>query len=113
MTIEEYFVAYLNDQLSAPVSGNVPPNPPAQYVTVELVGRGAENQVDSATISVESYANSRAEAGQLNHAVISAMEAAIERPEISSCRLDTAYNFTDTASKKDRYRAIFEVVFFL
>lgn len=77
------------------------------------VGRGAENQVDSATISVESYANSRAEAGQLNHAVISAMEAAIERPEISSCRLDTAYNFTDTTTKKDRYRAIFEVVFFL
>lgn len=114
MTPEEFFVGYLNEHMDGVEAfGNEPDPAPPFFLTVEQVGGGGENQIDRADIAVQSWAPSRAEAGQLNARVIEAMRASIEDPRISRCHLDTTYHFTDTTKKRPRYQAVFEVVHFL
>ena len=48
----------------------------------------------------------------LNEAVKAAVEAAIELPEISSVQLNSDYNYTDTATKRYRYQAVFDFVYY-
>lgn len=114
MTPEEFFVWYLNENLSGVTAyGNEPEPAPDYFLTVEQVGGGGENQIDRADIAVQSWAPTRAEAGALNARVIEAMRGAVSDTRISRCHLDTTYNFTDTTRKRPRYQAVFEVVHFL
>ena len=110
--IEATIIDYLSSALSVPVSGDVPENPPASFVTVEQVGGTKDNKIESASIAVQSWAESRAAAAALNELVKAAMDNAVTLPNISRCHLDTNYNFTDETRKKPRYQAVFEVVFF-
>ena len=55
-------------------------------------------------------ADSMYAAAKLNEEVKAIMKGIIELPEVSSCRLDSDYNFTDTATKKYRYQAVFDLV---
>lgn len=113
MTIEEYTVQYLAGVLEIPVSGDVPSPMPETFVTVEQTGSGEENRIRAATLAVQSWAGSRAEAAQLNQLVEEAMAAMAAQPDISRAALNTSYNFTDTTRKKPRYQAVFEVVHYL
>lgn len=81
-----------------------------QYYIVEKVGGGETNHIKRASIAVQSLADSMYEAAQLNEEVKAIMENIVELPEVSSCRLDSDYNFTDTTSKKYRYQAVFDLV---
>lgn len=81
-----------------------------EYVVIEKVGGGETNHIKRASIAVQSYADSMFKAAELNEEVKAIMEGIIELPEVSSCRLDSDYNFTDTASKKYRYQAVFDLV---
>ena len=40
------------------------------------------------------------------------MDGITEKPEIAACRLNSDYNFTDTAKKKYRYQAVFDLVYY-
>ena len=51
-------------------------------------------------------------AAVLNDKVKKAMDKMIELPEISSCKLNSDYNFTDTETKRYRYQAVYNIVFF-
>lgn len=113
MTIEEYTVQYLADVLDVPVSGDVPSPMPEAFVTVEQTGSGEGNRIRTATLAVQSWAGSRAEAAQLNQLVEQAMETMAAQPEISRAALNTSYNFTDTTRKRPRYQAVFEIVHYL
>ena len=110
--IEATIIDYLSACLSVPVSGDIPENPPSSFVTVEQVGGTKDNKIESASIAVQSWADSRADAAALNELVKVAMDDAVTLPNISRCHLDTNYNFTDETRKKPRYQAVFEVVFF-
>lgn len=112
MTIEAFVVQYLSERLDAPVSGDIPGNRPARFVTVEQTGSRFSNYVTTATVAVQSWAESRAEAMALNERVKAAMAEAVSMAEISRCVLETDYNFPDLTSKTARYQAVFEIVHF-
>ena len=40
------------------------------------------------------------------------MENIIDRNDISKCTLNSDYNYTDTARKKYRYQAVYDIVYF-
>lgn len=110
MTIEEFVILYLSGRLPVRVSGDVPSPMPDSFVTVEQTGSGRVNRISSATLAVQSWAPTRAAAAALNAQVEAAMEAMAAEPEISRCALDTSYNYTDTATRRPRYQAVFDVV---
>lgn len=113
MTIEEFIVDYLSGVLSVPVSGDVPSPVLPRFVTVEKTGGGRENKIPSATIAVQAWAETRADAADLCSEVEAAMEAILAEPEISRCALDSSYNFPDLERKKPRYQAVFSVIHYL
>lgn len=113
MTIEEFVVAYLDELLTEPVSGDVLSPMPTTFVTVEQTGSGERDRLRSATIAVQCYAASRAAAGRLCETVIAAMQAMESQAAISSVQLDSSYNYADTARRRPRYQAVFDVVHYL
>lgn len=122
MTIEEYIISYLATALAAtigsttvpfPVFGDVPSPLQDSFLTVEQTGADEQNRIRFATIAVQSWSTTRDEAAKLNARVEAAMDRMNEQPEISSCTLDTSYNYTDMARKKPRYQAVFSVVYYL
>ena len=110
--IEQTIIAHLNDCLAVPVSGQVPEDPPATFVTVEKTGVGVKNHIFSAQLAIQSWAESQAKAAELNEAVKVAMADAVQLDEISRCRLDSDFNDPDTTRKFNRYQAVFSVVHF-
>lgn len=113
MTIEEFVIGYLSTALSVPVSGDVPHPMPPSFVTVEKTGSGRTNKIESATLAVQSWAMSRAEAAALNETVKTALLNIITHNEISRSELDSDYNYTDEDTKRFRYQAVFDLVHFL
>lgn len=113
MNIEEFVVDYLSGALSVPVSGDAPSPVLPRFVTVEKTGGGRENKISSATIAVQAWAETRADAADLCSEVEAAMDAILAEPEISRCALDSSYNFPDLERKKPRYQAVFSVIHYL
>ena len=108
--IEPTIIEYLIDELGVPVSGAVPVDPPGTFVTVEKTGGRCVNRISASTLAIQSWAPSIAEAAALNDRVKTAMEAVVRLTNISSCELNTDYNYTDTTRNHCRYQAIFDVV---
>lgn len=118
MTIEEYVIAKLATALATPtpavsVSGEVPPNRPTVFVTLEKTGSTEADKIRSATVVIHSWAGSRADACALNERVKTAMEGLLAEPEIFRSHCDTDYNFPDETTKHHRYAAVFDLVFHL
>lgn len=113
MTIEAFVIDYLDGALSVPVSGDTPHPMPNTFVTVEKTGGGRSNKIDSATLAIQSWAETRAAAAELNETVKQAMENIVEENEISRSDLDSDYNYTDEDTKRFRYQAVFDLVYFL
>lgn len=111
MNIEAFIIDYLAEQMAVDVSGSVPHPMPAEFVTVEKTGSSLVNRINAATLAVQSWSTSRAAAAALNELVKEAMATAVARPEISRCALDSDYNYTDEATNKNRYQAVFDVVY--
>lgn len=110
--IEQTIIEYLSGVLSVPVSGDVPSNLPAEFVTVEKVGSREVNRIKTARIAVQSWSASRASAAALNETVKAAMDNAVTLDTISRSHCETDYNFTDVATKRPRYQAVYEVVYY-
>lgn len=108
--IEKIVYDYLSEALTVPVRLEVPENPPERFVLLEKTGSGVENQIYSATIAVQSWAETLFEAAALNEQVKAAMDEIVRLPEICRCQLNSDYNFTDTATKRYRYQAVFDLV---
>ena len=113
MTIEEFIIQYLAARLSVPVSGDVPSPVSPSFVTVEKTGAGSVNKINSATVAIQSWAESRSDAALLCAEVEAIMGGIVAEPEISRCALDTSYNFTDLIRKKPRYQAVFSITHYL
>lgn len=107
--IEKTIADYLASALSVPVCMEMPETPPSSIVLVEKTAGGRKNRVNSAMLAIQSYAPSLLQAAQLNEAVKSAMENAADLAEVCSAELNTDYNFTDTASKRYRYQAVYDI----
>lgn len=108
--IEKKVLDWLDTQLSVPVYMERPLDVPASFVLLEKTGSSMENWIYSVTIAVQSYAPTLLGAAQLNELVKAAMLNMIERGDVSSVRLNSDYNYTDTATKSYRYQAVFDIV---
>ena len=71
--------------------------------------KAGENHICTAILAVQSCAPSLFEAAELNEQVKAAMFDAARLPGIAAVRLNSDYNFTDTAMKGYRYQAVFDV----
>lgn len=110
--IEEFLINYLNGKLAVEVYGDIPTPMPTRFITVEKTGSSELNYIQQATIAIQSWAETRYEAMVINEMVKNAMKEAVELDEISRSHCRTDYNYTDTTTKRYRYQAVFEVVFY-
>lgn len=114
MTIEEFVISYLSESTALagiPVSGSVRHPMPQKFVTVELTGSNAVDFITSAALTIQSWANTRAEAAALNETVKSLMDGIVSEPEISRSALDSSYNNPDLSNNKPRYKAVYEITY--
>lgn len=107
--IEKIVLDWLDEAVDSAYMEIPTPLPDTPFVVIEKTGSGRTNHIDSATIAVQSYAGSMLAAAQLNEAVKAAMEDIVSLPEVSACRLNSDYNFTDTDLKRYRYQAVFDI----
>ncbi|MDD3185912.1 MAG: hypothetical protein PHT76_11505 [Anaerostipes sp.] len=110
--IEKIILDFLNLKLDVKVYLEIPNNPDEKYVIIEKTGSGESNHVKSATIAIQSYADSLYRAASLNEELKSTMEKAVELEQISKCKINSDYNYTDTSSKKYRYQAVYDITCF-
>ena len=107
--IEIIIKNYLAEKLSMPVVLEVPADPPKSFILLEKTGSNREERIDRA---IQSYAPSMYEAARLNERVKAAMDSAAELDAVSASRLNSDYNFTDTTTKRYRYQAVYDLVYF-
>lgn len=80
-----------------------------EYCIVERTGSSSTDYVTTATIAVQSISGSLAKAAKLNEKVKKILLTA-DIEGISSIKLMSDYNFTNTAAKQHRYQAVYSVV---
>ena len=107
MVIEAAVRAFLAERLPVPVFCEASDEP--SYVLIERTGSEERNRVRAATLAIQSYAGSLLGAAELNEQVRTAMESLPELPGVGGCRLLNDYNWTDTATRRYRYQAVFRV----
>jgi hypothetical protein len=110
--IEQAVRDYLEEKLNIPVRMEEEANLPKEYIVIEKTGSGQTNHIKRVTLAVQSYSSSLYQAASVNERVKEAMEKIIEMDDISKCELNSDYNYTDTARKKYRYQAVFDIVHF-
>lgn len=110
--IEEVILNHLSSALDVPVYMEMPEDCGGSFVVIEKTGSSSVNRITSATFAIQSYGATLYEAATLNESVKTAMDAMIERNDISRVGLNSDYNYTDTAMKQYRYQAVFVVVYY-
>ena len=110
--IEIIIKNYLAEKLSMPVVLEVPADPPKSFILLEKTGSSREEHIDRAMLAIQSYAPSMYEAAKLTERVKAAMDSAAELDADSASRLNSDYNFTDTTTKRYRYQAVYDLVYF-
>lgn len=110
--IEKTVLDHLSARLSVPVWMEIPPSPPECFVLLEKTGGRVEESLCYATLAVQSYGKTLWDAMQLNHTVKKAMEQLDELPSICRVELNNDYHFSDPATKRRRYQAVFDVVYY-
>lgn len=110
--IEAIVRDYLLTVLSVPVYIDVPANPPERYVVIERTGGGEIEHIRLATIALQSYGGRRSAAAELHEAVLTAMDGLITLDRISACDLNAEYDYTDTTTKRYRYQAVYNIVYY-
>lgn len=111
--IETALIAYLNSKLNVEAYAEYPENAPAQFVLMEKTGSGISDRLSRATIALQSYADSLIDAMKLNEQVKEVMdELPWELDSITRSKLNSDYNFTDTATRKYRYQAVYDITYY-
>lgn len=113
--IEKIIYDYLNSLEELPVSAytEVPANKPSRFYLIEKTGETITDRIQTATIAIQSYGDTLFDAITLNQKVKKAMiDGLIGMDSVSGVKLNSDYNFTDTATKKYRYQAVFVVTYY-
>lgn len=108
--IEEIILGYLKTRLNLKVLMEYPDENEERFVVIEKTGSGETNGIKSATIVVQSVADSLFNAACLNEQVKKAMRDIVSLDEICDVSINSDYNFTDTQTKRYRYQAVFNIV---
>lgn len=86
--------------------------PAEKLYIARKTGSSREAHIDRAMLAIQSYAPSMYEAARLNERVKAAMDSAAELDAVSASRLNSDYNFTDTTTKRYRYQAVYDLVYY-
>lgn len=108
--IEKVVLDYLNKVMDTPAYMEETGQMPKSYILIDKTGSGRTNHINRATIAIQSFSTSRYDAAMLNEAVKGAMEQITGLDEVVKCSLNSDYDYTDTARKKYRYQAVFDLV---
>lgn len=107
--IEQIVLEHLAAALEVPVGMEVPAAPPARFAVLEKTSSSRADHLCTSQFAVQSYGPTLLAAMELNEQVKAAMDGLDELDEIVSSRLNSDYNFTDTATKRYRYQAVYDV----
>lgn len=107
--IEKTVKDYLKKTLSVSVLLEKQPDIPKEYILIEKVGSGEENHIKNATKAIQSFGERLIDAAELNERVKKVMKNIIALDEITKCKLNSDYNYTDSREKTYRYQAIFDI----
>ena len=110
--IEKVIYDYLSGLLGFPVAvfTEDPLEPPASYCLIEKTGGAMDDKIKESTIAVQSYASTLYDAMMLNETVKDVMlNGLISLDTVSGVKLNSDYNYTDTATKRYRYQAVFVI----
>lgn len=110
--IEKIVLDFLSERLPVPVWMETPTNPPQRFVLLEKTGGRMEEGLGYATLAVQSYGPALWDALQLNQKVKDAMEQFDALPSICRVELNNDYHFSDPATKRRRYQAVFDIVYY-
>ena len=109
--IEKTVLDFLDEELSVPVWMEIPEGEtlPDQFVLLEKTGSRSGDHIRSATLAVQSYADSMENAAKLNEDVKEVMDRLTELSRITRSELNSDYNFTDREKKQYRYQAVYVI----
>lgn len=109
--IEKTVLDFLDEELSVPVWMEIPEGEtlPDQFVLLEKTGSRSGDHIRSATLAVQSYADSMENAAKLNEDVKEVMDRLTELNRITRSELNSDYNFTDREKKQYRYQAVYVI----
>lgn len=112
--LEEQIIDYLHVQTGLHVSNEKnAARRYAEYILIQRTGGGVENFINNATYAIQSISShSKLRAAQINEMVKQVMEAFADEEGISSCKLNSDYDYTNTLTKEYRYQAVFGIVYF-
>ena len=89
------------------------PVPSGNFVLIEKTGSDPRPVgLEAATLAVQSYADTLYGAASLNESVKARMAALYWEQGICRLECNSDYNFTDEETKKYRYQAVFDVLYY-
>lgn len=114
MEIEQLVRTTLEGITAYPAYLEEPPAPrPERYYLTARLGRSEENHISRARLALQSYAPSLAGAMALNREAYNIMkDLLLGDPAVSRVSLVSDYDFTDTATKRYRWQAIYEITYY-
>lgn len=83
-----------------------------RFALVEKVGGGYGEGLSRATVAVQTYGGSLAETAALNQTVKGILLALPELDAVTRCELNSDYNYTDLAHKRQRYQAVYDITYY-
>lgn len=108
-SVTEAMVSWLSD-MGYSASTRVPKSPPDGFVTVERVGGWVSSYVDRASIAVQAWAQTDAEAEALANSVRLDVLTSAPPAGIHSVRVERGpYQFFDPESRRARYQTVLAV----
>ena len=110
--IEEIVRNYLLTVLSVPVYIDVPSEPPDSYISIERTSGGENEHIRTATIAIQSYGATKLGAATTHENVLTKMKGLITLDAVSSCKINSEYDFTDMDTKQYRYQAVYNIVYY-
>ena len=114
MEIEQLVQRHLEGKTVYPAFLEEPAKPqrPPRYYLAARLGVSPDNHIHHARIAVQSYAPSLVEAMALNRAAYEAMKSLTELSAVTAAGLVSDYNFTDTATGRYRWQAVYEITYY-
>lgn len=110
--IEKIVLKYLLERMQVPVYMEEPEKAPESYIIIEKTGGGKSGQLQKATLAIQSYGKSMEHAAQLNEDLKKVMGEIENQNPVSRAQLNSDYNFTDTKSKRYRYQAVYDFIYY-
>lgn len=116
--IEVIVLQYLKKIVEVPVLMEQPVVPeefetmPERYIVLEKIAGGNKNHIQSASVAIQSYANSLAEAAELDEIARKAMDNIIILNNVSASHMASNYNHPDSTRKQYRYQCVYDLTYF-